>query len=204
MYEILQRHPGKRSILSGCQSEDYGSVSCVGAEAATGDLTAGDLVGGEGTVVLVGEVEDREAEAMGPNQPVSLGGLFQPVMKCWLGPASPLLRGHFGADDILCASEADADDYECHIGDSEMAFGAFPQAELNGTVLAEVVDAGSDGVPVKHGIFRIVSEYFGDICAEVLSANLGCIRQSSSKLGFALIGTRRRGRSPRWRRGLWI
>ena len=52
----------------------------MGAEAATGDLTAGDLVGGEGTVVLVGEVEDREAEAMAcPNQPVSLGGLFQPV-----------------------------------------------------------------------------------------------------------------------------
>jgi len=85
-----------------------------------------------------------------------------------------------------------------------MAFGAFPQAELNGTVLAEVVDAGSDGVPVESGIIGVAAEYFYDICAEVLSANLGCIRQSSSKLGFALIGTRRRGRSPRWRRGLWI
>lgn len=65
-------------------------------------------------------------------------------MKCWLGPASPLLRGHLGVDDFLCASEADADDYERHVGNSEMAFGAFPQAELNGAVLAEVVDAGSD------------------------------------------------------------
>ena len=125
-------------------------------------------------------------------------------MKCWLGPASPLLRGHFSVDDFLCASETDADDYEGHVGDSEMAFGAFPQAELNGTVLAEVVDAGSDGVPVESGIIGVAAEYCCDICAEVLSANLGCIRQSSSKLGFTLIGTRSRGRSPRWRRGLWI
>lgn len=129
---------------------------------------------------------------------------FSQWMKCWLGPASPLLRGHLGADDILCTSETDADDYEGHIGDTEMAFGAFPQAELNGAVLAEVVDAGSDGVPVESGIIGVAAEYFCDICAEVLSANLGCIRQSSSKLGFALIGTRGRGRSPRWRRGLWI
>ena len=84
-------------------------------------------------------------------------------MKCWLGPASPLLRGHFGVDDFLCASEADADDYEGHVGDSEMAFGAFPQAELNGTVLAEVVDAGSDGVPVESGIIGAAAEHIGDI-----------------------------------------
>ena len=125
-------------------------------------------------------------------------------MKCWLGPASPLLRGHLDADDLLCASETDAENYERHVGDSEMAFGAFPQEELNGAVLAEVVDAGSDGVPVESGIIGVAAEYFCDICAEVLSANLGCIRQSSSKLGFALIGTRSRGRSPRWRRGLRI
>lgn len=125
-------------------------------------------------------------------------------MKCWLGPASPLLRGHLSVDDFLCASETDADDYEGHVGDSEMAFGAFPQAELNGTVLAEVVDAGSDRVPVECDIIGVAAKHFGDIGTEVLSANLGCIRQSSSKLGFALIGTRSRGRSPRWRRGLWI
>lgn len=77
-----------------------------------------------------------------------------------------------------------------------MAFGAFPQAELNGAVLAEVVDAGSNGVPVECGIIGVGSEHFGDIGTEVLSANLGCIRQSSSKLGFALIGTRSHGRRP--------
>lgn len=125
-------------------------------------------------------------------------------MKCWLGRASPLLRGHLGTDDLLCASEADADDYEGHVGDSEMAFGAFPQAELNGAVLAEVVDAGSDRVPVECGFIWVATKYLGDIGTEVLSANLGCIRQSSSKLGFALIGTRSPGRSPRLRRGLWI
>ena len=65
-------------------------------------------------------------------------------MKCWLGPASPLLRGHLGVDDFLCASEADVDDYECHIGDSEMTFGTFPQAKLDRAAFAEIVDAGSD------------------------------------------------------------
>ena len=50
------------------------------SEADAGDAAAGDLVGGEGLAVFVGEVEDREAEAMAcPSQPVSLGGLFQPV-----------------------------------------------------------------------------------------------------------------------------
>ena len=88
---------------------------------------------------------------------MSLGGLFQPVDEGF----------HFGADDILCASEADADDYECHIRDSEMAFGAFPQAELNGAVLAEVVDAGSDRVPVECDIIGVGSEHFGDIGTEV-------------------------------------
>ena len=123
-------------------------------------------------------------------KPCDLAVCFSQWMKCWLGPASPLLHGHLGADDLLCASETDADNYEGHVGDSEMAFGAFPQAELNGTVLAKVVDAGSDGVPVESGSIGVAAKHFGDIGTEVLSANLGCIRQSSSKLGFALIGTR--------------
>lgn len=154
------------------------------SEADAGDAAAGYLSGVEGLAVFVGEVEET----------VSLGGLFQPVDECF----------HLGADDILCTSETDADDYEGHIWDSEMVFGAFPQAELNGAILAEVVDAGSDRVPVECGIIGVAAKHFGDIGTEVLSANLGCIRQSSSKLGFALIGTRSRGRSPRWRRGLWI
>lgn len=109
-------------------------------ETDAGDAAAGDLVGGEGLAVFVGEVAET----------VVLGGLFQPVDEGF----------HFGVDDFLCASEADADDYERHVGNSEMAFGAFPQTELNGTVLAEVVDAGSDRVPVERGIIRVVYEYF--------------------------------------------
>lgn len=146
------------------------------SEVDAGDAAAGDLVGGEGLTVFVGEVAET----------VTLGGLFQPMNEGF----------HLGVDDFLCASEADADDYECHVGDSEVAFGAFPHAELNGAVFAEVMDTGSDRVPVECGIFRVVSEHFGDIGAEVLSANLGCIRQSSSKLGSALIGMRCQGRSP--------
>lgn len=65
---------------------------------------------------------------------VSLGGLFQPVDECF----------HLGMDDFLCASETDADDYECHVGDSEMTFGAFPEAKLYSAAFAEIVDAGSD------------------------------------------------------------
>ena len=116
-------------------------------QADAGDAAAEDLAGGKGLAVFVGKVEEA----------VSFGGLFQPVDESF----------HLGADDILCTSEADADDYECHIRDSEMAFGAFPQAELNGTVLAEVVDAGSDRVPVECGIIGVAAKHFGDIGTEV-------------------------------------
>ena len=88
-------------------------------------------------------------------------------MKCWLSRASPLLRGHLGVDDFLGATETDSDDYECHVGNSEMAFGAFPQAELDGAVVAEVVETGSDRVPVECSIFKISSEYVGGVGAEV-------------------------------------
>lgn len=117
------------------------------SEADAGDATAGDLVGGEGLAVFVGEVSES----------MRLGGLFQPVNKSF----------HFGVDDLLFSSEADADDYERHVGNSEMAFGAFPQAELNGAVLAEVVDAGSDRVPVECGIIGVAVEYFCDVGAKV-------------------------------------
>ena len=70
-------------------------------------------------------------------------------------------------DDLLFSSEADADDYEGHVGDSEMTFGAFPQAKLNGTVLAKVVKTGSSRVPVECGIIGVAAEYFCDICAKV-------------------------------------
>lgn len=120
-----------------------------------GDAAAGDLVGGEGLAVFVGEVE----EAM------RLGSLFQPVDEGF----------HLGVDDFLGTSETDVDDYEGHVGDTKVAFGAFPQAELNGASLAEVVETGSDRVPVKHGIFRVVSEYFGDISAKVEEEVHDCV-----------------------------
>lgn len=62
-------------------------------EADAGDAAAGDLVSGKGLAVFVSEVEDREAEAMAcPSQPVSFGGLFQPVDESF----------HLGADDLPC------------------------------------------------------------------------------------------------------
>lgn len=124
-------------------------------EADAGDAAAGDLVTGEGLAVFVGEVD----EVMG------FGGLFQPLDKGF----------HFGVDDLLFSSEADADDYERHVGNSEMTFGAFPQAELNGSVLAEVVDAGSDRVPVECGIIGVAAKYFCDICAEVEEEVNDCV-----------------------------
>lgn len=116
-------------------------------EADAGDAAAGDLAGGKGLAVFVGEVEKA----------VGFGGLFQPVDEGF----------HFGVDDFLCASEVDADDYERHVGNSEMAFGAFPQTELDGAVVAEVMDAGSDRVPVECGIIGVAVEYFCDVGAEV-------------------------------------
>lgn len=99
------------------------------SEADAGDAATGDLVDGEWLAVFVGEVEEA----------VRLGGLFQPVDESF----------HLSVDDFLCASETDVDDYEGHVGDSEMAFGAFPQAELEGPVLSMVACGGADTVPVK-------------------------------------------------------
>lgn len=98
------KRPGKRVSLVGASVKGDGRVRALEADA--GDAAAGDLVGREGLAFFVGEVE----EAM------RLGCLFQPLDEGF----------HLGADDILCASEADADDYERHVRDSEMAFGAFP------------------------------------------------------------------------------
>lgn len=105
------------------------------------------MVGGEGLAVFVCKV----AEA------VDLGGLFQPVDEGF----------HFSVNDFLGFSEADVDDYEGHVGDSEVAFGAFPQAELDDAILAEVMDTGSDSVLVECGFIGVSSEYVGDIGAEV-------------------------------------
>lgn len=115
--------------MSGCRSGDYENISRSGSEAATGNATAGDLVGGEGTVVFIGEVDKA----------VDFHGLLKPVGEgC-----------HFGAGCFLDASDADVDDDEGHVGDSEMAFGTFPQTELDVSAVVEVVDTGTDCVPVE-------------------------------------------------------
>ena len=133
--------------MSGCRGRDYGSVSEERLEAVAGDVAAGDLVGGEGTVVLVGEV----AEA------VDFGGLLEPVNKgC-----------HFGVDGVGWASEADVDDDEGHVRDSEVAVRAFPQTELDVAAVVEVVDTGSDCVPVKGYVIVVTAEYIGDICSDI-------------------------------------
>ena len=63
-------------------------------------------------MVLVGEVEDA----------VSFRGLLKPVDK----------GGHFRASCFLDASDADVDNDEGHVRDSEVVFGAFPQTEQQG------------------------------------------------------------------------
>ncbi len=99
----------------------------MGSEAVAGYATAGDLVGGEGVVVLVCEVEEA----------VDLCGLLEPVDE----------GGHFGVDGVGRASEADIDDDEGHVGDSEVAFGTFPQTELDVAAVVEIiVDTGTDRV----------------------------------------------------------
>lgn len=105
------------------------NISRSGSETAASDAAAGDLVGGEGLAVFVCKV----AEA------VDLGGLFQPVDEGF----------HFSVNDFLGSSEADVDDYEGHVGDSEVAFGTFPQTELDVSAVVEIVDTGTDRVPVE-------------------------------------------------------
>ena len=113
--------------MSGCRGWDYRGFSGVVSEAVAGDAAAGDLVGGEWTVVLIGEVEEA----------VDLCGLLEPVDE----------GGHFGVDGVGRASEADIDDDEGHIRDSEVAFGTFPQTELDVAAVVEIiVDTGTDRV----------------------------------------------------------
>lgn len=102
--EAQEKRPGKRVSLVGASVKGDGRVRALEADA--GDAAAGDLVGREGLAVFIGEV----TEAM------RLGCLFQPMDE----------GSHLGVDNLLCASETDADDYERHVGDAEMAFGAFP------------------------------------------------------------------------------
>lgn len=115
--------------MSGCRGRDYGNVSEVGSEAVAGDAATGDLVGGEGTVVFVGEVDEA----------VDFRGLLKPVDE----------GGHFRAGCFLDASDADVDDNEGHVRDSEVAFGTFPQTELDVSAVVEIVDTGTDRVPVE-------------------------------------------------------
>jgi len=42
------------------------------------------------------------------------------------GMGLPVFVGHLGVDDFLWTSGTDADDYERHFGDTEMALSAFP------------------------------------------------------------------------------
>ena len=77
-------------VLSGCRSGDYGNIGGSGSDTAAGYATAGDLVGGEGTEVLVGEVDEA----------VVFRGLQKPVDE----------GGHFRAGCFLDASDADVDD----------------------------------------------------------------------------------------------
>lgn len=88
--KMYKNTPARGLVLSGCRSWDYGSVSSVGSEAIAGYAAAGGLVGGERSVVLVGEVEEA----------VDLCGLLKPVDE----------GGHFRSGCFLDASDADVDD----------------------------------------------------------------------------------------------
>lgn len=55
--------------------------------------------------------------------------------------------GSLGVDGVGRASEADIDDDEGHIRDSEVAFGMFPLTELDVSAVVEIiVDTGTDRV----------------------------------------------------------
>lgn len=113
---------------SGRWSKGYGIVKA-SLQAAARYAAAWDLVSGEGAVVFVGEVDEA----------VDFRGLLKPVDKV----------GHFRAGRSLDASDADVDDDDGHVWDSEVAFGTFPQTELDVSTVVEIVDTGTDRVPVE-------------------------------------------------------
>ena len=117
------------------------------SDVEAGDAAAGDLVGVKGCAVFVGDV----AEA------VDFGGLLEPANKGF----------EFDFGGFLLVAEADVDDDEGHIGDSEVAFGAFPKAELDASGGVEIVDTCSDGIPVEGYFVRVTAEYVGDIILHI-------------------------------------
>lgn len=71
--------------------------------------------------------------------------------------------GHFRAGCFLDASDADVDDDEGHVWYSEVTFGTFPQTELDVSAVVEIVDTGTDCVPVERYVFGVAVEHIGDI-----------------------------------------
>lgn len=140
---VHRKAPRQEVYLVGVQMECLG-----GLDAETGDYAAGNLLlMGKGRMVLVGHV----AEAM------ESGFFHEPLRK---GLHLVAYLGNF-------AAKVDVDDDYGHIGDAEMAFGAFPQTELDGAVLTEIVDYRADIVPSEVYCIRVVAKVFCNVVAEV-------------------------------------
>ncbi len=119
----------------------------MGSEATAGDLAAGDLICGEGCAVFVGDV----------TKAVDFGGQLKPADE----------GVEIGTRFLFCACEADVDDDERHIGYSEMAFGAFPQTELDAAGCVEVVNTCPNSVPLEGCFFGITAEHIGNIGLQI-------------------------------------
>lgn len=121
-----------------------------------GDGAAGDIFVRDGRHTGVGYVTEA-ADASGQDEPFGEGvHLFTEAV------------GELGI--VACAEFAVEDrglDNHCHVGEVEVAFRAFPQADEDVVGVVAVAEGCAYAVPVERYFFGVAVEYEGDIVTEV-------------------------------------
>jgi len=132
-----------------------------------GDGAAGDVFVGDGRHVGVSNILET-TDSGGQDEPFGEGvHLFADTVGN-LAPVkpSPCFSVGIGASAEFSV-EDDGLDNHCHVGEVEVTFGAFPQADEDVVSVVAVAEGCAYAVPVEKYFFGVAVEYEGDIVTEV-------------------------------------
>lgn len=132
-----------------------------------GDGAAGAVFVGDGRYVGISNILDREAGRwLDRSQPADAGSQDEAF-----GEGVHLFAEVVGGVGIVaCAEfavEDDCLDNHCHVGEVEVTFGTFPQADEDVVGVVAVAEGSAHAVPVERYFFGGAIEYVGYIVAEV-------------------------------------
>ena len=144
-------HPGRGA------SWEWRGRGCWGLfQGEAGDGAAGDVFVGDWRHVAISNILEA-ADACSQDEPFGEGiHLFTETV------------GELGI--VSCAEFAVEDnglDNHCHVGEVEVAFGAFPQADEDVVGVVAVAEGCADAVPVERYFFGVTVEYECYIVTEV-------------------------------------